>query len=162
MRDSEVTTAVVEWVQARLALTCIEAHESGPRPALPYLMLNPTGVAEVRERPQEVAYVVPPLPGDATATPVIETEWRFSLHAYGPDPSDILRPLRSGSHLAQINEPLMPGLVIHEMSTVRNVPEWVNNAWEKRANVDVIVRGLVKDGFVIDVIKEYSFSFQRM
>jgi hypothetical protein len=58
-------------------------------------------------------------------------------------------------------EPLMPSLVIHEVSQIRNVPEWINNAWQPRSQMDVFVHGLTKDGFVVDVIEQTSFETTR-
>lgn len=159
MRDSEVHSAVVRWLASITDVTVIKTHESGPVPAEPYLAVNLLTTAEVRENPQFDAFTDE---GDeVTAAPQIETEWRFSLHAYGSAPSDILRPIRAAAHLAQKNEPLMPGIMVHETSMIRNVPDWINNAWRSRAQMDFAVRGIVTDGFVVDVIETYSLGFER-
>ena len=108
-----------------------------------------------------VEYGVEDVGDEVVATPLIETEWRLSLHAYGPEPTDVLRPIRAAAQLAQKNEPLMPGLTVHEVSQIRHVPDFVNEAWRPRAQMDLFVRGIVKDGFVIDVIEEFSHQFIR-
>ena len=73
----------------------------------------------------------------------------------------ILRPIVSASKLRQVMEPLFPGLVIADLSQIRNVPEFVNAKWEPRAQLDFIVRGLTRDGFIVDTIDESSFDIAR-
>jgi hypothetical protein len=149
--NHQVQTALVKWIKARTAVETIFSHQSGKAPALPYIMVNFMGLFEVRDHEQDIEYsegadpVGPDLP-PITARPVIESEWRFSVHAYGTDPTDILRPLVAASKLAQVMEPMMPGLVIHEISQIRNVPDWINEGWQPRAQADVVIRGLTKDG----------------
>lgn len=166
MTDQEVWSAVVRWLKARTTLTVIKSHEGGKAPALPYVMVNYLGLFEVREHAQDIEYSEgadpdgPDLP-PITAKPVIEAEWRFSVHAYGGSPTDILRPIVSAHKLAQMHEPLMPGLIVHEISQIRNVPDWINEQWQPRAQMDFNIRGLTKDGHIIDVIEETSFDIDR-
>lgn len=166
MTDDEVHSALVRWIAAITDKKVIKAHQGGKDPALPYIMVNMTGTAEVRKWAQEDKYIDTGIPNSADkneilAIPVVEVEWRFSVHSYGASPTGALRPIRTAFHLAQLNEPLMPGLIPHEISQIRDVPDWINNRWEPRAQMDVFLRGLVKDGFVIDTIEEYSFDFIR-
>lgn len=157
MTDDQVITALVRWLAALTGTGAIRMHESGPVPELPYIAVNLTGTAEVREHAADIEFA--DVSTDVVARPVVETEWRFSVHAYGGEsPTDILRPIRSAVQLAQRLEPLMPTLVIHEVSQIRDVPDWINNAWEPRAQMDVFVRGLTRDGFVIDVIEQTSVT----
>lgn len=157
MTDDQVVTALVEWLAALTGVTVIRAHESGDAPPAPYVAVNLTGTVEVREHAAEIEYA--DVAADVVARPVIETEWRFSVHAYGGEsPTDILRPIRSAVQLAQRLEPMMPTLVIHEVSQIRDVPDWINNAWRPRAQIDIFVRGLTRDGFTIDVIEETSVT----
>ncbi|MCO5152582.1 MULTISPECIES: phage neck terminator protein [unclassified Shinella] len=158
MTDDEVHSAVVRWLKSVTGKTVIKAYQSAKRPAGQYITVNLTGFYELHEHAQEVVYT-----GDdeVAATPVIEVEWRFSTHAYGPQPTAILRPVISARKLAQVTEPLMPGLVLHDVSQIRHVPEFVNNAWEPRAQMDINLRGLVKDGHVIDVIEQTTFVHER-
>lgn len=158
MTDDDVHSAVVRWLAALLSVRVIKDRQGGKRPAEPYVMVNFTGSAEVREHPQIIEYVEALGIETVTATPVVEVEWRFSVHAYGAQPTGVLRPVRSAVHLAQRQEPLLPALVIHEVSQIRSVPDWVNNAWEPRAQMDVFVRGLTRDGFVIDTIETASID----
>lgn len=169
MTDDEVHSALVRWLAALTGATVIKTHQSGPAPSGAYIAVNMTTTREVRQHPQKVEYehgdtadmgtadIYPPV----TARPVIEVEWQFSCHAYGPAPTGILRPIRSAMKLAQRQEPLLPNLVIHDISQIRNVPDWLNNAWVPRAQMDIFVRGLTRDGLVIDVIEKASFDFTR-
>lgn len=169
MTDDELHGRVVEFVARVTGVPTIQAYGSGPAPAGIYAMVNFTGSSAVRDHEQVIEYTPsrddedPPVldsGGDLeyppiTATPVIEREWRFSVHAYGgARPSDVLRPIESAAKLSEILEPLFPDVVLHDVSQVRYVPEWINNAWEPRAQVDIIMRGLTRDGFVINVVDE--------
>lgn len=159
MTDDEIHSALVRWLKGITGLVTIKSHGGGPSPALPYVMVNFTGAAEVREWAQETEFEEDT--AGVTATPVIETEWRFSVHAYGPNPTSILRPVRAAAQLAQKNEPMMPNLIVHDYGQIRNVPDWINEKWEPRAQMDIFLRGLARDGFLIDVIEEAPFDFDR-
>lgn len=170
MNNNDVHGALVKWLRGLLGITVIKSHQGGKQPFLPYVMVNMTGTEEVRRHSQKVVYenadtgemetddIYPPV----IATPVIEIEWRFSVHAYGENPTDILRPLVSAMKLAQVLEPLMPHFFVHEISQIRHVPDWINERWQERAQMDVFVRGLIRDGHVIDVIEEASVDVDRL
>jgi hypothetical protein len=162
MRDTEVHSAFVRWLTSIAAgVKVIKAYGDGARPALPYLMVNQTTIAEVRAHAQRDAYDAEDTAGEIVARPLIETEWTMSVHALGVAPTELLRPVRAAAMLAQKNEPLMPGLHVQDVSAIRFVPEYVNERWEPRAQMDVFLRGMVDDGFVIDVIETYAFEFER-
>jgi hypothetical protein len=166
MTDNEVHGTLVQWVAAITGKTTIKAHQSGPAPTLPYVMVNFTGSNQVRDHEQTVEYTDTGVPNTSgknkiSAAPVIEMEWRFSVHAYGPTPTDILRPIVSAAKLSQVMEPMYPGLVIHEVSRIRSVPDWIDSQWEPRAQIDIMVHGLTRDGFIIDTIDQYSLDIQR-
>lgn len=160
MTDDAVWSAVIRWIALHAGCTVIRSHEGGRRPAKPYVMVNFTTSREVRENPQRIEWAEDTAEDEVTATPVIETEWQFSIHAYGNTPSDILRPIRSVAHLPQPNEPLMPSLAVHEVSAIRHVPDYINEAWEPRAQMDLFVHGLTRDGVLVDVIEDVSFDIQ--
>lgn len=168
MTNDEVWSAVVRWVKGKAGnVTTIKANQSGPAPTSPYVMVNFTGTVEVRDHHITVDYVETPVPNSqgekiVTAAPVTEIEWRFSVHAYGPNPSDRLRPIISARKISQLMEPLLPGLLVHETSQIRDVPDWINNAWQPRAQMDVFIRGLIRDAQAIDTIDEYSFDIAQM
>jgi hypothetical protein len=152
MTNDEVHSALVRWLHGLTGLVVIKAYQEGPRPALPYVMVNLTGVAEVREWQQGSEYDEDT--AGVTASVVIETEWRFSVHAFGSEPTGILRPVVPAAQSAQKMEPLYPSLIVHECSQVRSVPELINEKWEPRAQMDLFLRGLIRDGFLVDVIEE--------
>ncbi len=159
--DDALWSALVRWIASIIGVTVIRYAENAPRPTLPYVLVNFTGSNKVRDHASTTLYDMhtggaidsgDAYP-DAEAFPVIEREWRYSIHAYGPVPTDLLRPLESAGRLPQILEPLgFPGIILHEMSQVRNVPELVNNLFEPRANVDIFLRGLTADRFEVAVI----------
>ncbi len=55
----------------------------------------------------------------------------------------------------------MPGLIIHDVSPIRDVPDFNNAAWEPRAQMDLYLRGLTKDGVLVDTIEHYSIGVNR-
>lgn len=171
MTNEQIIANVVQWVTKVTGRTVIQAYQSGSRPALPYIMINMTGQIEVRDHEQAFEYTPdredepPPTEDtagdpeyvDIAAAPVIETEWRFSIHGFGPTDMismDLLRPIKSAQRLAETHEPLYPTFIIHDTSLIRNVPEWINNAWEPRCVMDLNLRGLTRDGFVISTIDD--------
>jgi hypothetical protein len=175
MTDDEIWSAVVRWLKAKTGLVTIKANEGGNDPPRPYLVANLTGSVEVHQRPMEIEYVGTTT---ITATPVIEMEWRFSVHAYALEPidpvtkvkrnpvpkkpTDILRPIISAHKLSQAMEPLYPAITVHEVSQIRNVPDWINNAWQPRAQMDMIVHGIIRDSVgEVDAIEEYSIEIAR-
>lgn len=169
MTDDQVHIALCGWLEEIAGVEVIVTHDSGAAPAGAYIAVNMTTTRQIRQHAQNVEYEdadtaemdtgdeYPPV----KAAPVIEVEWQFSCHAYGPHPTDILRPVRSAIQIAQVQEPLLPSLVIHECSQIRNVPDWLNNAWEPRAQMDIFVRGLTRDGFTVDVIEEAPLDIDR-
>ncbi len=165
MTNDQVHTALNQWIRTKTGnTTVIKANQGGTAPALPYIMTNFTGSAEVRQHHADVEFTetnVENSEGEliVTAAPVIEMEWRFSVHAYGTSPTDRLRPIVSAMKMLQPQEPLIPGLHVHEISQIRNVPDWISNAWQPRAQMDLFVRGIIRDSVgTVDVIDEYSFD----
>lgn len=165
MTNDEVWSAVVRWVKGKTGKTTIKSHQSGPSPATPYAMVNFTGAAEVRRWHSNVEYEhadtgdidTGDVHPDVTARMVIEMEWRFSIHAYGADPTDVLRPIVSAHKLTQAMEPMFPNLTVHEISQIRNVPDWINEQWQPRAQMDLIVRGIIRDSAgTVETIEDTS------
>lgn len=167
MTEDEVIGATVRFVARVTGLQTIRAHESGKAPALPYAMVNFTGLAEVREHAQTVDYTDTGQQNSEgeniiRAAPVVETEWRFSVHAYGPHPVSRLRPIISAMKVSQVMEPAFPALIIFDNSQIRSIPEWIDNRWEPRAQMDLFVRGIIRDGFDVDVIDDLNFDINTM
>ena len=154
MRDTEVHGELVKWIAGLTGVMAIRSHQAGQQPPEPYIMVNFTTSREVNRWETMVEWSEDEASGRLRAAPVIEVEWQFSVHAYGQDPSDILRPLKAAAKMQQAEEPLLPLLTIHEMSQIRNVPDWDGTQWEPRAQVDVFVRGRVRDAVVVDAIDQ--------
>lgn len=164
MTTDDVHSALVRWLAGVTGVRVIKGYQGGPMPPPPYVAVHVTGSVPVREWPQKIEFAekdtaetwgdMPPM----TARPVMEMEWRFSVHAYGASPIDTLRPVVSASKLSQAIEPLFPAFVIHEVSQIRNVPDWINEQWQPRAQMDVILRGLLKDGHDFLPIEEVSLE----
>lgn len=159
MTDKDAHSQVVRWVKAVTGILTIKSHQSGAAPTVPYIMVNMTSTRDIRAHEQEIEYQ--DIGPDVQATPVIEVEWTFSVHSYGDNPTDNLRPIRSAVKLSQIMEPMFPSLIVHEVSQIRNVPDWINNQWQPRGQMDVFVRGLTRDGFLVDVIEQTEINIER-
>jgi len=167
MTEAEVIAKVVRWVAARTSLLTIQGEQSEQLPEWPtrYLVVRLSTISEMRDSP-EAQEIVDDEPGDPETTisqiPTMETEWRFSIHAYGPNPTAALQLLRAGSHVQSVNTILSDaGLELHETSLIRNLPEFLNEKWQPRAQIDLFIRGLTRQGDVVDVIEEYAFEHER-
>lgn len=165
MTNDEVHSAVVRWISARTnGVKTIKSHEGGKTYPV-YNMVNFTGAEELRRWHRKIEFTETDEVNSSgkkiiEAAPVIDMEWRFSVHAYGENPIDRLRPIVSAIKLPQVMEPLLPGLLVHSVSQIRNVPDWINEKWQPRAQMDLFVRGVTRDAHVVDVIDEYSFDIR--
>lgn len=163
MTDSEVHAAVMSWLASVTGVMVIKAHSGGTRPPKPYIMVNLVRAEDLRQHATLTEYADT---GDVnedgkpiiSAAPVMEIEWFFSIHAYGDNHMDLLRKVRSAAHTLQRMEALNPALTIQEVGAVNSVPEYVNEAWETRAQVDLYVRGIVRDGAIVDEILEGAIT----
>lgn len=172
MTNDEAHEALIAWISGVVTgeTNVIASYQSGPEPQQPYIEVNFTGASPVREyergtnyTPEDNTGELPDTAGEyplVMARPVIDYEWRFSIHAYGPSPTDILRPVKAASRIVQMLESLEP-LTIHETSEIRHIPDFVNQDWRPRAQMDIILRGTVFDGFEIVVIDDISFDIDR-
>lgn len=168
MTNVEVTEAVITWLRGVLGMTVIKDRQSGTRPALPYAVLDLANFRDLHEHVTDFAWetLATPVPGtdpvkmQRKVTPLVEVEWVFLLMVYGPGGDQALRRLNAAYHLAQVQEPLMPSLVVHEVGLVNTIPEFVSQRWEDRAQCNLIVRGVSSDGFVVDVIEDHTVTFE--
>lgn len=161
MTFDEVQDALVLWISALTGLTVIAARQGIDRPALPYLMVEKQSMDELTERPSDVEYLeLASLNSEGfneiQATPVIDVEWTFFVYSYGASGDIQLQRIKSAVHLSQIQEPLLPGLNIHETGVVNNIPEFLDQAWEPRFQMNVMLRGLSDSGHVIDTIESHE------
>lgn len=161
MTEDDVHELMVKWIAGLTGVTVIQADQQGDEPTLPYIMVRLTGVAKVRDYAQETLYAEDAVSERILATPVIEREWRFSVHEFSTSPGDLLRLLSVADQIDQTLEPLVP-VNLHDLSAVRMLPELINEKFEKRAQMDVTVRGLTKDGLLIDTIEQIETEFTRV
>src|ERR1044072_6334811 len=108
MTDDDVHTALVRWLGGLTGLTVIKSHQGGPMPALPYIMVNFTGMVPVRQHAMDREFTE--ATGAITEHVTIESEWGFSLHSYGTNPTSMLRPIVTAYEVAQRQEPLLPSV----------------------------------------------------
>lgn len=168
MTDDEVHVSILQWLSGVTGLTVIKEKRGGNTPGLPYMMVNFITARKVRKHARKVKYEdTEGLNSESKkivhATPLIEMEWQFSIHAYGPSPTSLFRPVLSRMEVSQAMEPAYPKLHVHEVSQVRNVPEFVRNTWQPRAQMDAFVRGIIQDTIntEIDVIEQHSFAISK-
>ena len=93
---------------------------------------------------------------EVKATPIIELEWLMLVFSFGEGQSGALRKVKQAAHLREIQEPLMPVLNIHETGVINSIPEFVDQRWEPRSQLNVMLRGVSSDGFVIDTIEQHT------
>lgn len=171
--DDEIWDALTKRIGEIVGVRTIQSEKGGDVPPLPYLTVSLLGTRAVRENPRDIDYSpeydpdeVPDTSGEyapVTASPCIDTEWHFSVFAYGTGlVTGLLRPLRSAFELSQIVEPVYPYLAVNDMSQIRRLPDFVNSQWRERAQCDIFLHGVTLDGFVIDTINATSLNVNRL
>ena len=150
--DDQIWDDFNTWIGTITGLLSIRIWQGGPQPERPYLVTNLTGSRQVRDWEMDVEGEEDPS-GHILMTPIIETEWNFSVNCYGETPMNVLRPIIAASRLTQVEEPYFPAIIIHRCSDIRNLSEWHDHDWEPRAQMDMDLRGLTADGHLIDTIE---------
>lgn len=169
MTNRSIHSNLVRWLAQLTGVNVIKSHQGEDRPALPYIMVNFVRFNVLRDHEEYIECTggehAPGAPGPydpVTATPIMEGEWDFSIHAYhATDPTELLMPIYGASKLSQIMEPLFPTMVISGISQIRHLPEFINNEWEMRAQVDLSIRGMANYGFELDVIEQAQINVER-
>lgn len=161
--NNDVHERLIEWLAALLGVTVIKDRQQALRPALPYGMVDLANWRQVHDHVDDFKYEESATPNsegklEVIATPDLELEWVFLFFMYGAQGENLVRRLQSAVHLLQLQEPLHPDLVIHEVSAANSIPELVGEKWEPRTQVNIVVRGKSSDGFVIDTIEEHGFN----
>ena len=168
MTEGAVHNALVRWVSSITAVKAIKASQDADRPAKPYIMVNRIISGPVFQNRIDDEFTVANAGTTTEAIsqhPVRDWYWRFSVFAYADQaPDSLLRKVHTAfdvqtHHLLSVH--LHP-LHIHEVSAIRHIPEVVENAVENRANMDIELRGIVRDGLVIDVVEKATFSGERV
>lgn len=168
MTNQETDEAVVRWVTQTTGLVTIKARQAGDRPGKPYLVVDRTAIRDVWPNPITYDHVDTGVPNsegenEITSAPVMLTEFQYTVQAYGDtDPATYLRIIRSASRVPQAVEPLRPALAVHNTGNINDMDEWINNRWERRAVMSLLLHAHTRDGVVIDTIDELNFDTDRV
>lgn len=167
MTGNEVHEELVVWLAGITKIKVIKDRQSVDRPPMPYIVVDLANVRDLDQHVTDVTYKELETENteglkEIEATPLVEVEWTFLVQAYGAEGFNTLRRVAAGAHLAQINESLMPRLVVHEVGTINTIPEFIGQRWEPRAQTNIMLRGLSSDGFVVDTIEDYSIDIERV
>lgn len=162
MTEKEVRDAVRGWLADITGITLIHSYQGGNEPPEPYGVLNMMISAPVYEQPFDQEFSSS---GDGEAeefeqTPVREWYWRFSLNVYGGEGKTILRKIKTAEHVPTALENLLP-LTLFETSIIRDATELQNEVFQNRAQMDIEIRGILRDGLPIDVIEDAPLDFSR-
>lgn len=161
MTEKEVRDAVRAWIAGIMGITVIHSYQGGTEPAEPYGVLNMTLDDAVRERQSDDEFPSiliddPENPGEeieqVRQSPVREWFWRFSVNVYGGEGKTILRKIKTAGLVPTAMESLHP-LSLFEISPIRDATDLLNEEWQGRAQMDIEIRGIVRDGIVIDTIE---------
>lgn len=162
MNDIDIWESVIEWICTLTGKTTIMAAEGKDRPTKDYLMVNLINTLDVKEHAQCYENVELETLNDEglpqiESIPVIETEWIFSIHSYSnTDATTCLRKLRAANqNYSSIIRP-PEGLNYFDAKQINHINEFVNARYEKRANMKISMRGLTRDGLLINTIDEVS------
>jgi hypothetical protein len=163
LTNNDVHEKLIEWLSSLLGIVVIKDRQQAERPALSYGMVDLANWRNIHDHVDDVNYLTTDTPNsegelEVQATPELEMEWVFLFFVYGDQGENLVRRLQSAVHLTQLQEPLRPALVIHEVSGANSIPELVGEQWEPRTQVNIVVRGKSSDGFIIDVIEEHGFN----
>lgn len=163
MNNKEVHERLIMWLGGLLGVPVIKDRQQAARPAKPYAMVDLANWRELHEQVTTFEYLELESENsqgllEVKATPINEIEWVFLFFAYGSTCEDMVRKVQAAVRLPQLQEPLMPQLVIHEVSGANSIPELVGEIWEPRAQVNIVVRGVTSDGFVIDTVERHGFN----
>lgn len=165
MIDSTVHGNLIEWLAAVSGATVVQAYQSALPPSEPYISVALDATREVSEHPIALPIVAT---GETTEDdkteveqkPAIEREWQFGMHAVGAGGDELLRKIRVASHVTYHLQNLYP-LKIHEIGQVNRLPDERNLRWENRAACDLFLRGITRDGVLIETIESAPVTLSR-
>ena len=166
MTDVEAYESLIRWISEKTSLTTIKAHQSGTRPALPYLVVNLLNIRDVRQRESDVYFTETEELNDegnfkVNGTTDFQTEWEFSVHSYGEEVTSPLRRIKAIYRVSQQQESLLPDLTIHDVGTINIVPDFINQEWEQRGHCTLLLRGVTEEVIDIDVIEEIPITIAK-
>lgn len=157
MTGNEVHEELIVWLAGITKIKVIKDRQSVKSPPLPYIVVDLANVVDRDQHVTDILYEELETENsegqkEIEATPRLEVEWTFLVQAYGAGGFELLRRVAAASHLSQMTENLMPHLIVHDVSTINTIPEYIGQRWEPRAQTNITLRGVTDDGFVIDTI----------
>jgi len=176
MTDDEVQEALVRWLTTFTGVQTIKARQGIKRPDGAYLMVEKGTVEELYDNPNHIDYDELTSENsegfnEIKATPIVELEWLMLVFSFGEGQSRALRKVKQAVYLQQIQEALsvdaegqiLPMVLnIHDTGVINSIPEFVDQRWEPRSQLNVMLRGVSSDGFVIDTVDRHSpFNVER-
>jgi len=155
MTDDEIHAALVQWIAATTGASVIQAYQSAPPPAEPYISVALTATRELSPHPISVPIVAT---GGTTEdgkdeleqTPNVDHEWQFSLQSVGAGCEGLLRKIKNASHSPYAMQSLHP-IKLHSVGNVNRLPDAQNLRWDDRAACDLILRGITRDALTITI-----------
>lgn len=162
MNYNQAQTNVILWIKALTGRQVIRAHQDAKRPSESYLMVQKGPRSQRTYHPSEMKFEK--VDGDVKQTPLVEIEWTFLVYAYGEDGSDHLETIEQAMHVRQMQEMLyVDHMVAHDVGVINSIPEYVDNAWEDRFQMNLMVRGVSSKGFIVDTIETHTpFDIQKV
>lgn len=165
MIDDTVHGAIVAWLAGVTGATVIRAYQSAPPPAEPYIAVGLDATREISAHPIELPIVAT---GETTSegkaeveqAPAIEREWQFGLQGIGAGAEGLLRKIKVAAHVNYLRQDLYP-LKLHEVGEVNRLPDERNQRWESRAACDLFLRGITRDGVLIETIESAPVTISR-
>lgn len=168
MSAEQARESFIEWLNGFCPedVTVIKSHEGGARPNFPYLVVEKGPVVELFTNSRFVKYEeLESLNSEGfneiQASPIVPTQFTMLVSGYGVGAENQLNRIKQAVYISQVQEPMYPVLKIHETGVLNYIPEKVENEWEDRHQMNVELRGVVKDGFVIDTIDSQEFDFNQ-
>ena len=157
MKAEDVRDKVRGWVASVIGIETIHAFPNADAPREPYAVVQRVMSGPVHANPAGEDFPTDGA-GKITQAPLIETYWRFMVDVFGPDAEDHLQRLVSAANVPTTLFGLRP-LVLFETARITSETEIRDQAFKGRANTTIEVRGMVRDGFVVNVIEQQTPEF---
>ena len=140
MTRDEVTQALVTWILGlNLSNKVIVAYPSKKRPDIPYMSVNLENITEVRETDFTAFNVVGGPMNPERVEALVETEWEYSINAYGDNALDKVMQLKYFARVEPTNRAI-PSISIQNFGPIVRLPEFLDSTWEERAHGSIFLR----------------------
>lgn len=166
MSGDPVWDAVVTWVKKTTSLPVIKDRSSGVVPYRNYLLVNKLSMDRTTENNIRVWTTEREVDGEMVIEhlPDVVFEWVFSVTAECADTAlgqNALVRLQNAASMSVSQEPLWPAYRIQRTSIIRYIPTFINEAWERKSQMDVFIHGKINDVHQGYVIEQFEFDFNR-